>query len=324
VYAAVLVLAFFGIVEAVLRWVDPKPPVRAKLILRAVDVDIEFPFMREDPELFWSPRPGFRGRFQDKAVHINSLGLRGPDVRVPKPAGRRRLLCFGDSITFGYGMADGETYPARLAENLAARGVEVLNAGVTGYTSWQVLGRLRRIAPVVGADFASFCVGWNDGTRRPVEDRVYASRLAAARGFEGALRHWRLYRLLSALYVRGRMNAEREAKVRDHPRVPLEQYRENLEAIVAECRARGIRPVFVRLPHRRLPGEPAPSPAYEEALLDVARRRGIPALSAGELGLDGRSPDTGRLFIDSLHLSVEGNELMATLLARQLDELGLI
>lgn len=324
VYSALMVVAFFGLVEAALWWVDPPPPLRPRLLLRSIDVDVEFPFMRPDPELFWEPRPGFRGEFLGHPVRINALGLRGEELRIPKPPGRRRLVSFGDSITFGYGVGDADTYPARLEALLAERGVEVANAGVTGYTSYQVLGRLRELLPELGADIASFCVGWNDGTLRPVSDRVYAARLGSTRAVEGALGDWRLYRLLSGFYVRHRLRAERDAQVREQPRVPLGQYREHMAQIAERCRSVGVVPVFVRLPHRRLPGEPPPKTPYEEALLEVAGRLGVATVSVGELGLESHASDTGELFIDSLHLSPAGAEAMARHLARQLAELGVI
>ena len=319
-----LVLAFFGIVEAALAWIDPRPPVRPGLILRAIDIDIEFPFMRADPELFWKPRPGFRGEFLGETVTINALGMRGPELRVPRPTGSRRILCFGDSITFGYGVGDDDTYPAFLGRALAERGVEVANAGVTGYTSHQVLVRFEHLATQAGADIVTFSIGWNDGTRRPVEDRVYAQRLQATRSIEGVLDGWRLYRLLNGLYVRSLFRAEKEARTREHARVPLDQYRENLESLVSGSRSRGVTPVFVRFPHRRLPEEPPTATPYEPVMLEVAQRLDVPVMSVGRLGLDGTEQDTGHLFIDSLHLSTEGNGVMSDLLARQLVALDIV
>ncbi|HEY8241558.1 MAG TPA: hypothetical protein VIH35_08925, partial [Kiritimatiellia bacterium] len=43
--------------------------------------------------------------------HVNNLGLRGPDV-APADLSRRVILCLGDSVAFGYGVADGDTWPA--------------------------------------------------------------------------------------------------------------------------------------------------------------------------------------------------------------------
>ncbi|MDP6932848.1 MAG: hypothetical protein QGG40_08015 [Myxococcota bacterium] len=69
-------------------------------------------------------------------VSTNSLGLRGPEVQVPAPG--FRIVCLGDSVTFGWGVEFEETYPARLAADL---GVEVINAGfpaldATGLARW--------------------------------------------------------------------------------------------------------------------------------------------------------------------------------------------
>lgn len=63
-------------------------------------------------------------------VNTNALGLRGAEVKVPAPG--PRVLAVGDSVTFGWGVEDGESWPARLAEALGAQvpGLEVLNAGV--------------------------------------------------------------------------------------------------------------------------------------------------------------------------------------------------
>lgn len=57
-------------------------------------------------------------------VSTNSLGLRSPEIGEKTST---RILCVGDSVTFGWGVPDAETYPALLAEKL---GVETINAGV--------------------------------------------------------------------------------------------------------------------------------------------------------------------------------------------------
>lgn len=70
-------------------------------------------------------------------VTIDALGLRGLDAAAPAPApGVVRILCLGDSVTFGFHVEDAHTYPARLDARLRARGVaaEVLNAGCGHFT----------------------------------------------------------------------------------------------------------------------------------------------------------------------------------------------
>ncbi len=85
------------------------------------------------PTLGWELRPNVR----TDRVTSNSQGLRGSREYAPEPpAGVRRVLCVGDSFTFGAGLLDDETMPARLEVALNGAGStrwEVLNFGVEGY-----------------------------------------------------------------------------------------------------------------------------------------------------------------------------------------------
>jgi lysophospholipase L1-like esterase len=321
-YAAILIVGFFGAVEVLLRVAGVRPPVdKPRILLREMDSDIILPFIRTDPDVFWSPRPGFKGAFKARPVSINSLGLRGPEVAPAEVPGRRRIACFGDSITFGFGVGDEETYSHQLGRLLADRGVEVLNAGVTGFTSHQVLGWLRRLAPAIRVDMVTVLVGWNDQNRRPLTDREYEDRLRATRALEGTLDHLRLYTAMQGLYRRMR-GAGRGGPVVE--RVPPDQYRENLLGMVALCRSRGITPAFVALPHRRQAGDALVRTPYASLLADVARETGSPLLDVGDLGLDTPLSDNAADFIDPLHLSPEGNALLARRLAEQLEALGML
>jgi lysophospholipase L1-like esterase len=62
----------------------------------------------------------------------NNLGLRGGFVSGEKPAGVRRILCLGDSLTFGEGVREKDIWPERL-RSLLGPGVDVVNAGIQGY-----------------------------------------------------------------------------------------------------------------------------------------------------------------------------------------------
>jgi lysophospholipase L1-like esterase len=322
-FSLLVTLAFFAGVEGVLRIVGVEPPrERPRILLRTQDIDITFPFMRPDRELFWSLAPGFRGGFLGQPVQINGLGLRGEELARPKPARRKRVACFGDSITFGYGVADSETYPYRLGQALAPRRAEVVNAGVTGYTTHQVLRLLRRLAPDLEADVATFCIGWNDQTRRALTDREYARKVEASLPLQTRLDGLYLFRALRNYALRRELAAIPERA--DKERVPLPEYRENLEAIVKECRARQIEPVFIALPRRKKKGEPPFESAYLDALRETARRLEVPVLACGDLGLTTSRESNEEFFLDLLHLTVAGNERMARELAVQLAALGVV
>jgi lysophospholipase L1-like esterase len=101
---------------------------------------------QHDAEIGWAHRPGSHGRLVqpefDVEVRINAEGLRGPDRPAAKPPGTYRLLVLGDSFAEGWGVAEEQTFAARLEALLGARlghPVEVMNLGVAGYGSDQAL-----------------------------------------------------------------------------------------------------------------------------------------------------------------------------------------
>ena len=85
--------------------------------------------------------------------------------------GRPLIVAFGDSLTAGAGVNPAQNYPSKLQAKIDAAGYRyrVLNAGVSGDTSSQGLGRvpaLRKLQPRI----AIVELGANDGLRGfPVE-----------------------------------------------------------------------------------------------------------------------------------------------------------
>jgi lysophospholipase L1-like esterase len=92
-------------------------------------------------------RPGFRG--EEIAVSREfavPVAIDGQGLRLqPHTASDPGVLTIGDSMTFGEGVPADATFSAVLEKAL---GVRVDNAGVPGYSSAQMLGRLRRYLPV--------------------------------------------------------------------------------------------------------------------------------------------------------------------------------
>ena len=89
----------------------------------------------------FAPNQDFVDRFRPRLphrIHINSLGFRGREFQAAKPRGTLRILCLGDSYTFGDYVTTEETFPASLEKKLRqeapGRTIEVINGGVNGYT----------------------------------------------------------------------------------------------------------------------------------------------------------------------------------------------
>jgi len=94
------------------------------------------------PVYGWTPRPSFRYTLAGSETTINRRGYRGREYPLARVPGRTRLVMIGDSITFGYGVGDGETFSA-VMEALVPR-LEVVNLGVQGYGTDQELLKLER------------------------------------------------------------------------------------------------------------------------------------------------------------------------------------
>lgn len=75
-------------------------------------------------------------------------------------------MAFGDSLTAGYGLPDGESFTAQLERALIGQGfdIEVINAGVSGDTTSSGLDRLEW-ALGDNPDFVILELGANDGLR---------------------------------------------------------------------------------------------------------------------------------------------------------------
>ncbi|RMD99393.1 MAG: SGNH/GDSL hydrolase family protein [Deltaproteobacteria bacterium] len=91
-------------------------------------------------------------------------GIRGESPEVPKPAETFRILVLGDSVTFGFGVAQEDTYPRRLEQALQARfpdrRVEVINAGVGGYSIYNETGWMEEYGMSLAPDavLVGFCM----------------------------------------------------------------------------------------------------------------------------------------------------------------------
>jgi len=81
---------------------------------------------------------------------VNSLGFRGPEILKKKP-GTVRIICLGGSTTYGLGLSYAKTYPKllqdRLDQEAGKNRYEVINAGMSAY-------RLHHIAALYSREIA--------------------------------------------------------------------------------------------------------------------------------------------------------------------------
>lgn len=81
------------------------------------------------------------------------------------------ILAFGDSITYGFGIAEEESYPAQLQKRV---GVRVINGGVSGEESSEGLERLPKLLEQK-PDLVILCHGGNDIIRKRSDEKLKAN-----------------------------------------------------------------------------------------------------------------------------------------------------
>lgn len=284
------------------------------------------PWMERDPRLLWKYRPNQRVE-EHKGVRwsyrTNALGLRGPEV--PDRLGGPLILCAGDSVTAGYGVADADSYPAALQAALSrapsCEQASVVNTGVDGYSSEQGRLALERNLVLFRANVAVVILefGLNDARPAVVPDAALVKRSASVGTMTRWLARLRVYRVLRDVIV-SRAIDRRVAEGRVGPRVPVDRYASNLRQMASMARAQGAVVVMVAPPSRRehqqrTPTSPlhAPVEVYRNAMASVACEGRIPYVEVPLLC--GRSPESLGHFVDWCHPDAYGLCVLAQELA---------
>jgi len=106
-----------------------------------------------EPLLSVNPRASYQFENHPGHPEISSQGLRDEEYPIPKPENRFRILILGDSVTYGLFVPRERVFSEILEAGFRSRAprIEVLNAGVNGYTLYNELKlyaeRLRRFEP---------------------------------------------------------------------------------------------------------------------------------------------------------------------------------
>ena len=309
--------------EVTLRALDfPRPQVEMPFL---GDVVSESSFV-EDDRLFW------RLRENDPVYRPNAVGMRGFWPSRPKLPADLRLLCVGDSTTFGVFQRLEETYGARLErglqERLPRRNAQTIHAALPGYTTHQNRLFVEEHVDALRPDLTVlYCGAWNDfipavgitdgeRSRRAVRPRIL--RLVAAALDEAVLSR------------REYADAFRRGEAPHGRRVPLSEFVANLEALVEAARRHGGRAVAILPPTPEETARKFPvSMDYARATREVMERLGVPLLDGTALlaAFEEACPEPWRGgaggdsvgYVDWIHLSATGHAVLAEAL---LDLLG--
>ena len=126
------------------------------------------------PYLSYYPTPNYQ---KGKTYH-NSLGYRNDEFSLEKPSGVYRIVALGGSSTYDVSIKDNAaTFTAQLErllkEEYGYQDVQVINGGVPGYNSWEILVNLEFRVLDLDPDLVIIYENTNDVHARMVEPSAY-------------------------------------------------------------------------------------------------------------------------------------------------------
>ncbi len=267
-----------------------------------------------DPDLMWAPHRSY--------PPFNAEGYRGQPVARPKPRGELRILAVGDSNTLGHTASWANNLAATFdPRTLGRERTTVVNASVYGYSSQQGRLRLEQFRDFE-PDLVLISFGGNDAGPNVAPDRAFH-----VTGWQRTLDLWSTRLRLAALvryagHRLARRSDRKSSPARESspapsvPRVSLEEYRENLRAMIARSRELGARPVLFTRPF-----------AYDEYAAELNRPLRPYYFATLEVGAEEKVPviDLHRmmghhwsLYQDFAHFNGRGHELAGRLVAQAL------
>jgi lysophospholipase L1-like esterase len=304
-----------------------------------------------DPLLLWRLKPNLDHFVWDFTVlSTNSEHFRSEhstrQLQAKKP-GAIRIVCLGDSVTFGYRVPvvwpekpteyDPEwlPFPMLLEKQLRAanpdRTIQVITMAVPGYTSHQGLAWLRRDIDQLQPDLLTVSFGWNDASLSDVPDREAIRTDWSAVGVRWLIDHsqafahatrWLRAREAAKLQSEDRNRSSSRSPHRPMPRVSQQEYLSNMTAIEQLARQRKARVVVIAAPYRdRSPEAPEADLMlpYRLSLGTTMQERGVPFLEIREL-TEEASPANEGWFGERIHPNHMGHRLIASELLKLIDK----
>jgi lysophospholipase L1-like esterase len=281
-----------------------------------------------DPLLLWRLKPNLDHAVWDFTVlSTNAQNFRADYPVGAKPAATFRVVCLGDSVTFGYRVPpvwpdkpndyDPEwlPFPMLLEKELRKtnpdRQIEVFPMAVPGYTSHQGLAWLRRDIEYLQPDMVIASFGWNDASASDVPDREAINTSWYPVAIRWVIDHSQAF-AHATRWLRSR-NAPAPAVSHPGPRVSESEYVDNFRAIVNVAKDHGASTIVIGAPYRDSktnPPEAQLMTRYRVALKSAMEQSKTPYLEILELTEAAGTVNEG-FFGELIHPNHMGHRLMA-------------
>jgi len=283
-----------------------------------------------DPLLLWRLKPNLNNAVWDFTVlSTNAQHIRASYPTISKPSGTFRILCLGDSVTFGYRVPvvwpdkpneyDREwmPYPMLLEKALREanpkRQIEAFPMAVPGYTSHQGLAWLQRDIDYFNPDLVIVSFGWNDVSFSDVPDREAVRTDWYPVAVRWLIDHSQAF-AHATHWLRTGKAQQRDLSVKPVPRVSVKEYVENISAIIDLVRSRNAGVIVIGAPYRDSktnPPEAQLMTSYRSAARSLSQQQAVPYLEILELTEAAGAVNQG-FFGELIHPNHMGHRLMAS------------
>ncbi len=297
------------------------------------------------PTRLWTMQAGVR-RNAGASATIHASGLRGDVPQSPRAAGEERILLLGDSTFFGHGVENEDTMAVRLEHGLQAEGgnVQVINGAILGYSSEQARVLMDELGWALEPTLLLIGLLWSDNTWDMFQDKDLMKTVQ--RFHKNPLARSRFYQLLAGWIDRsqGGYGAQiitwtRRSEWPDYGvrRVDVRRYADNLDHLARTAAQRSVGVMFIAPVNRdmvrpRRLDEHFSWQGYFDAMNAVASHHQLPVVAMlgpfhraveSVSGTSTGSPKAmEEIFLDMMHPTPSGHQLMATTVQDTLVEQG--
>jgi len=306
---------------------------------------------KDSPKTYFKLKPGSYAppeRYSYGKFYINSLGFRNKEFNAYDKNGKIRIFCLGESSTFGAESPDDKTWPVKLEYYLNKKGkgnkIEVINAGFAAYQSLLYSNLMRLELINYKPDIFIVYAGINELNRNDVKKDIGK--------IMNDLHNYLYYR--SMLYT---LLIEKISVAVQNSPVPMnvwtvkanENYIANCKKMIQACKEHNVKLIFVRqMLHAQkelftedsltldkvkaiqngLPQQDKYNKAYTPplefyrhyVLMDLLKKL------CAENNVEyvdlrkslNKSLDSVDIFNDDVHLTAEGNDLLAKLISENI------
>jgi lysophospholipase L1-like esterase len=294
-----------------------------------------------DPLLLWRLKPNLDHAYWDfTVVSTNAQSFRADYPIGAKPAGTFRIVCLGDSVTFGYRVPpvwpekpndynpEWQPFPVLLEKELRNanpnRSIEVFPMAVPGYTSHQGLAWLRRDIGYLQPDVVIASFGWNDVSMSDVPDHEAIDTRWWPVAIRWLIDHSQAF-AHATRWLRARNQAKPVVSVPE-PRVSQKEYVDNFNSIVRLAKDHGAGVLVIGAPYRDSktnPPEAQLMTQYRSWLKSEMQQSQTPYLEILELTEAAGSVNEG-FFGELIHPNHMGHRLMASEILKLMGQLRLL